>query len=121
MALPKTSELLYTLKTNLSYLYLLFEGQWWVRLMRRIGIENIIGLVEQSHNELVRLRGQIGETVDYRPFWSKEKMHRMFEDPMHICMTCRTTVRMRPNFKNRIFKKLGIKKYKNANFALVDN
>lgn len=121
MALPKTSELLYTLKTDLTYLYLLFEGKWWVSLMKRLGIENIIGLVEQSHNELVRLRSQVGETIDYRPFWSKEKLHRMFEDPMHHCQSCRATVRMRPSLKNRLLKGMKLGKYKNANLALVDN
>lgn len=121
MALPATSALLYRLKTELTYLYLLFEGKWWVSLMKRIGVEYMIGLVEQSHNELVRLRGQIGETIDYRPFWPPEKIHRMFDDPLHSCQACRSMVRMHPSLKNRLMKKLGIKKYRNANFALVDN
>jgi hypothetical protein len=119
MDILKTSELLYVLKEKLSYLYLLFEGKWWVQLMKRTGVERVIGLVEQSHNELVRLR-PMGININYRPFQSRERIHRLFEDPLHQCWTCQNTVRMRPNLRNRLCKKFGLKKYKNANFALVD-
>lgn len=119
MQIQKTAEMMYKLQTVLTSIELLFEGPWWIKLLTKIGLIDFHGLVMQAHNELVRTRGY-GIAWDYRPFYSAEKNHRMFEDPMHSCYDCKRAVRLRPTLKNLILKHLKVKKYRNAVMLAVD-
>jgi hypothetical protein len=117
MNLPITACLLYTLQIRLTAICLWFEGQWWERLMKYIGIHDLLGLVAQSHNELKRLDNIYRIHFDYLPFYSKEKNHWLFEDPFHTCRECRKP-KIRPSLKNIFLAKIGWGKYKNASFYL---
>jgi hypothetical protein len=119
MQIQCTAEFLYRLQTLFTGIELLFEGKWWAWVMKKSGIEYYHGLTMQAHNELVRVRS-LGVAWDYTQFRSKEYIHRMFQDPLHQCADCRTSIRMRPTLKNRILKRMKIGKYKYANLAAVD-
>lgn len=119
MEIQKTAEMMYKLQTWLTSIELLFEGPWWIKFLTKIGLIDFHGLVMQAHNELVRTRGY-GIAWDYKPFYSKEKNHRMFEDPMHSCYECKHAQRLRPTLKHLLLKKYKIGKYKNAVLLAVD-
>lgn len=125
MQIQKTAEMMYRLQTILTSIELLFEGKWWIPFLTKIGVIEFHGLVMQAHNELVSIRGcsdRWGQPIawDYKPFYSKEKNHRMFEDPMHGCYECQRAQRLRPTLKNILLKKFKIGKYKNAVLLAVD-
>lgn len=115
----KIAETLYRVREFCTYTELLFEGQWWIDLLTKIGLIQFHGVANQAHNELVRARNN-GLEWDANHFKSKTELHRSFEDPMRTCWTCRNAVRMRPTLKNLIFKKLGFRKYRNAVLLAVD-
>lgn len=125
MYLQNLAELLYKLQTWLTQIEKLFEGKWYFDLLNKYGVYEFHALVMRAHNELVQVRGCQSKQYstfawDYKPFYSAEKVHRMFEDPLHNCSRCRSTNRLQPTLKNIVFKRLGFKKYKDAYLLPVD-
>lgn len=119
MNMTKVPELLYRVREACTYTALLFEGKWWATFLLKVGFTKFHGLANEAHNELVKVRNY-GIAWDYNAFKSPWEMHRKFQDPLHQCADCRTSIRMIPTLKNRILKRLKVGKYKNANLLAVD-
>jgi hypothetical protein len=110
------TEFFYRTKVLIEKLYSLFEGDWWKWILRKIGVEKIANLALRCQNELNQANTWNAAIIDYRPYYSKEKIHWLFEDPLHKCEKCRKAVRLLPTAKNLLLAKLKIGKYKNALF-----
>jgi len=119
MNIPNTAKLLYTLDRKLTLIGLAFEGKWWAWLLRKTGITDLHGLIMPAHNELKRLNNAYQLQFTYTPFYTKDMIHWLFEDPFHSCSICHGSIRMIPTLKNRLLKRLNIGKWKKANFILV--
>jgi len=117
MNIPRTAQLLYTLQIRLTAICLWFEGHWWERVMLYTGVTELLGLTMQAHNEMVQLRNSHGLAWEYTPFYSQEKKHQLFQDPMRTCPICRQK-RIRPSLKNIFLKKIKWGQYKNALFYI---
>lgn len=117
MDIIRTVQLLYTLQIRLTAICLWFEGRWWERVMIYTGIIELLGLTMQAHNEMVQLRNTRGLEWEYTPFYSREKKHQLFEDPLRTCKVCKTK-RIRPSLKHIFLKKIKWGQYKDALFYI---
>lgn len=120
MEITTVPRLLYYLRTWTTAVYLLFEGNWWRAFLKKTGFEGFTRLVERSHDELKEL---VNNDVyfTYHAFYSKQKYHWYFDDPLHKCPECQVYKReaKRPSLKNLILNKFGFKKYRHIMFINI--